>query len=42
MAKKSKKQNDSELVLYNVTYEDGTLSSNRKVPREAVVTKAGE
>jgi protein involved in ribonucleotide reduction len=36
MAKKNKKQNDSEFVLYNVTYEDGTLSSNRKVPREAV------
>ena len=36
MAKKSKKQSDSEFVLFNVWYEDGSRSSNRRVPRELV------
>lgn len=31
-----KKTSDSEFVLFNVTYEDGSLNSNRKVPRELV------
>ncbi|PSC02634.1 hypothetical protein SLNSH_23025 [Alsobacter soli] len=36
MAKKSKKSNDSEYVLFNVVYEDGSLSSNRRIPRTMV------
>lgn len=39
MAKKSKPNNDSEFLFFNVTYEDGSLSSNRRVPREAVTSK---
>ena len=27
-----KKTKDTEFVMFNVTYEDGTQSSNRKVP----------
>jgi hypothetical protein len=27
-----KKSKDTEFVMFNVTYEDGTQSSNRKVP----------
>ena len=27
-----KKTKDTEFVMFNVTYEDGTLTSNRKVP----------
>ncbi|KGM30796.1 hypothetical protein [Inquilinus limosus] len=34
MARTNKKQsNDSAFVLFNIVYQDGTLSSNRKVPR---------
>ncbi|WP_343714994.1 hypothetical protein [Inquilinus sp.] len=34
MARNNKKQsNDSAFVLFNIVYQDGTLSSNRKVPR---------
>lgn len=34
MAKGGKKQsNDSEFLLFNITYEDGAQSSNRKVAR---------
>lgn len=32
MARK-KSSGDSTFVLFNVVYQDGTLSSNRKVPR---------
>ena len=30
---KKKQSNDSAFVLFNIIYQDGTLSSNRKVPR---------
>jgi hypothetical protein len=30
---KKKQTNDSAFVLFNIIYQDGTLSSNRKVPR---------
>ena len=34
MAKSRRKpDSDSEFVLFNVVYEDGSLRSNRKVPR---------
>ncbi|MDZ4737353.1 MAG: hypothetical protein SGJ07_13490 [Rhodospirillaceae bacterium] len=36
MAKKNKKQASSGPVLFNIVYQDGTLSSNRKVPGETV------
>ena len=29
---KKKQTNDSAFVLFNIIYQDGTLSSNRKVP----------
>jgi len=32
MARKSKKSQDSTFVLFDVVYEDGTQTSNRKVP----------
>ena len=32
MAKPKKKSNDNGFVLFNVVYEDGTQTSNRKVP----------
>lgn len=32
----------AEFVLYDVTYEDGSQRSNRKVPAEAVDTLDGE
>ncbi len=32
MARKGKKVNDSGFVLFDVLYEDGTRTSNRKVP----------
>ena len=35
MAKK-KTNTDSEFVLFDVLYEDGTRSSNRRVPRDVV------
>ena len=35
MAKK-KDNGDSEFVLFNVLYEDGSRSSNRRVPRTEV------
>jgi hypothetical protein len=31
-----KKTKDTEFVMFNVTYEDGTQSSNRKVPASDV------
>ncbi|MEX0810285.1 MAG: hypothetical protein WD044_16285 [Dongiaceae bacterium] len=36
MAKKNKKQASNGPVLFNIVYQDGTLSSNRKVPGEIV------
>ncbi len=37
MAKNKKKMNtDSEFVLFDVFYQDGSRSSNRRVPRTAV------
>ncbi|GGH25535.1 hypothetical protein GCM10007036_32720 [Alsobacter metallidurans] len=38
MAKKSKKTAESEFVLFNVLYEDGSRSSNRRIPREMVAS----
>lgn len=32
MARKSKKSVDSAFVLFDVVYQDGTQTSNRKVP----------
>ena len=34
MARVKRKANESAFVLYHVFYEDGTRSSNRRVPRE--------
>jgi hypothetical protein len=31
-----KKPVDGEFVMFNVVYQDGTLSSNRKIPREEI------
>ncbi|MEX1107548.1 MAG: hypothetical protein WEC00_01425 [Dongiaceae bacterium] len=36
MAKKNKKQASNGYVLFNIVYQDGTLSSNRKVPGDTV------
>ncbi|MBA4211234.1 MAG: hypothetical protein C0454_17040 [Parvibaculum sp.] len=32
MARSSRKLTESDFVIFNVVYEDGALSSNRKVP----------
>ncbi|MBX3447070.1 MAG: hypothetical protein KF895_00490 [Parvibaculum sp.] len=32
MARNNKKLTENDFVIFNVVYEDGTLSSNRKVP----------
>lgn len=40
MAKK--KINDSAFVLFDVIYEDGSLSSNRKVPTADVIGLDGD
>jgi hypothetical protein len=31
---RKKQSTDSAFVLFDIVYQDGTLSSNRKVPRE--------
>jgi hypothetical protein len=31
-----KKPVDGEFVMFNVVYQDGTLSSNRKIPRQEI------
>ncbi len=36
MARKIKKSTESAFVLFDVTYEDGTQTSNRRVPSEAL------
>lgn len=41
MAKK-KPNPKAEFVLFNVLYEDGTMTSNRKVPSAAVGTLDGD
>lgn len=41
MAKK-KPSNDSEFVLFDVLYQDGSRSSNRRVPREVVTGLDGD
>lgn len=33
MARKKQSTADSPFVLFDVVYQDGTLSSNRKIPR---------
>ncbi|WP_207459912.1 hypothetical protein [Azospirillum sp. SYSU D00513] len=33
MARKSKKTSESEFVLFDVLYQDGAQTSNRRVPR---------
>jgi hypothetical protein len=42
MAKKNKMSAKAEFVLFNVLYEDGSVTSNRKVPSSAVGTLDGE
>jgi hypothetical protein len=32
MARSNRKMTESDFVMFNVVYEDGALSSNRKVP----------
>jgi len=39
---RKKPGNSTEFVLFNVVYEDGSLSSNRKVPSETVDSLDGE
>jgi hypothetical protein len=36
MARKNKKSSDAAFVLFDVVYEDGSQTSNRRVPSEAV------
>jgi hypothetical protein len=42
MAKKSKKQAANAPMLFNIVYQDGTLSSNRKVPSEIIEAWDGD
>ena len=42
MAKKSKKQPTNGHMLFNVVYQDGSLSSNRKVPGEIIEAWDGD
>ncbi len=42
MAKKTKAKNESEFLLFNVIYEDGSQSSNRRVPRALVSDHGGD
>ena len=36
MARKNKKSSDAAFILFDVVYEDGSQTSNRRVPSEAV------
>lgn len=36
MARKPKRASENAFVLFNVVYEDGTQTSNRRVPAEAL------
>lgn len=42
MAKKSKTRNDAEFVYYDVVYEDGSQSSNRRIPRDRIDGHGGD
>jgi hypothetical protein len=42
MAKKNKKPAANAPMLFNVVYQDGTLSSNRKVPSEIIEAWDGD
>lgn len=42
MAKQKKKVQTGGYVLFDVVYQDGTLSSHRKVPMEAVAGYDGD
>jgi hypothetical protein len=39
---KRKKSRDTEFIMFNVMYEDGSQSSNRKVPAEEVSGLEGD
>jgi hypothetical protein len=39
---RKKPASSTDFVLFNVVYEDGSLSSNRKVPSDAVDTLDGD
>jgi len=42
MARSNKKEKLDGFVLFNVTYQDGSLSSNRKVPRADISGYEGD
>jgi hypothetical protein len=42
MARNKKRIDTKEFVLFDIVYEDGTLSSNRKVPTAEVSTLDGD
>jgi hypothetical protein len=42
MARKQRSKQQPEYVLFDVLYEDGTRTSNRKVPRSALDTLDGD
>ena len=42
MAKKSKTRNDNEYLYYDVVYEDGSQSSNRRIPRVQIDGHGGD
>ncbi|MGE0747096.1 MAG: hypothetical protein AB7K86_17700 [Rhodospirillales bacterium] len=42
MARKKPGSNSADFVLFNVIYDDGSLSSNRKVPSDIVESLDGE
>ena len=42
MARRKPKTKPPAFVMFNVTYEDGTVSSNRRVPGDALVSPFGE
>jgi hypothetical protein len=42
MARNKKRIDTKEFVLFDIVYEDGTLSSNRKVPTAEVNTLDGD
>lgn len=42
MARRKPKVRPPSFVMFNVTYEDGTVTSNRRVPGELLVSPYGE
>lgn len=40
MARSNKKLTENDFVVFNVVYEDGTLSSNRKVPLTGIESES--